>query len=121
MIEVLRKIWRFAGKEQGNIRKSMVLGFFYAVFHMFQIGAIYVVVLALVEAAGLIWQLLKAILPGDSRSHVFESLAIVGVCLVTIVATIFMLGLLVVTIMVACWVPARRAASVDPAKTLADQ
>lgn len=24
MIEVLRKIWRFAGEEQGNIRKSMV-------------------------------------------------------------------------------------------------
>lgn len=62
------------------------------------IGLTLVVVLALVEAAGLIWQLLKAILPGDSRSHVFESLAIVGVCLVTIVATIFMLGLLVVTI-----------------------
>ena len=51
MIEVLRKIWRFAGKEQGNIRKSMVLGFFYAVFHMFQIGAIYVVVLALVDGS----------------------------------------------------------------------
>ena len=48
MIEVLRKIWRFAGDEQGNIRKSMVLGFFYAIFHMFQIAAIYVVVLALV-------------------------------------------------------------------------
>ena len=50
MIEVLRKIWRFAGEEQRNIRKSMVLGFFYAIFHMFQIAAIYVVVLALVGA-----------------------------------------------------------------------
>lgn len=48
MIGVLKKIWDFAGEEQGNIRKSMVLGFFYAVFHMFQIAAIYVVVLALV-------------------------------------------------------------------------
>ena len=48
MIGVLKKIWRFAGEEQGNIRKSMILGFFYAVFHMFQIAAIYVVVLALV-------------------------------------------------------------------------
>ena len=48
MIGVLKKIWNFAGEEQGNIRKSMILGFFYAVFHMFQIAAIYVVVLALV-------------------------------------------------------------------------
>ena len=40
MIEVLRKIWRFAGAEQNNIRKSMVLGFFYAIFHMFQIGIV---------------------------------------------------------------------------------
>ena len=48
MIGVLKKIWDFAGEEQGNIRKSMILGFFYAVFHMFQIAAIYVVVLALV-------------------------------------------------------------------------
>ena len=51
MIEVLRKIWRFAGEEQRNIRKSMVLGFFYAIFHMFQIAAIYVVVLALVDGS----------------------------------------------------------------------
>ena len=51
MIEVLRKIWRFAGAEQNNIRKSMVLGFFYAIFHMFQIAAIYVVVLALVSGS----------------------------------------------------------------------
>ena len=51
MIEVLRKIWRFAGDEQGNIRKSMVLGFFYAIFHMFQIAAIYVVVLALADGS----------------------------------------------------------------------
>ena len=28
---------------------------------------------------------------------------------------------LVVTIMLACWIPARRAASLDPAKTLAEQ
>ena len=48
MIGVLKKIWDFAGEEQGNIRKSMILGFFYAVFHIFQIAAIYVVVLALV-------------------------------------------------------------------------
>ena len=33
MIGVLKKIWDFAGEEQDNIRKSMILGFFYAVFH----------------------------------------------------------------------------------------
>ena len=53
MIGVLKKIWHFAGEEQGNIRKSMILGFFYAVFHMFQIAAIYVVVLALVDGSTL--------------------------------------------------------------------
>ena len=47
MIEVLKKIWHFAGKEQKNISKSIFWGFFYAVFHMFQVGAIYHVVLAL--------------------------------------------------------------------------
>lgn len=26
MIGVLKKIWHFAGEEQGNIRKSMILG-----------------------------------------------------------------------------------------------
>ena len=65
MIEVLRKIWRFAGEEQGNIRKSMVLGFFYAIFHMFQIGAIYVVVLALVDgstSAAPAWEALALLL-----------------------------------------------------------
>ena len=65
MIEVLRKIWRFAGEEQGNIRKSMVLGFFYAIFHMFQIAAIYVVVLALVggsTSAAPAWEALVLLL-----------------------------------------------------------
>ena len=65
MIEVLRKIWRFAGEEQGNIRKSMVLGFFYAIFHMFQIAAIYVVVLALVDGSTSVapaWQALALLL-----------------------------------------------------------
>ena len=47
MIGVLKKIWRFAGKEQKNINKSIFWGFFYAVFHMFQIAAIYFIVLAL--------------------------------------------------------------------------
>lgn len=49
MIEVLKKIWRFAKTEQGNINRSVVLGFFYAVFHIFQIMAIYFVLTALLN------------------------------------------------------------------------
>ena len=51
MIEILRKIWRFAGEEQKNIRTSVTGCFFFAVFHMFQMAAIYVVVLALVDGS----------------------------------------------------------------------
>ena len=51
MIEILRKIWRFAGEEQKNIRTSVIGCFFFAVFHMFQMAAIYVVVLALVDGS----------------------------------------------------------------------
>ena len=47
MITVLKKLYQFAGDEQKNINKSIFWGFFYAVFHMFQIAAIYFVVLAL--------------------------------------------------------------------------
>ena len=52
MIEVLRKIWRFAGEETGQYPQVHGTGgFFYAIFHMFQIAAIYVVVLALVDGS----------------------------------------------------------------------
>ncbi|MCC2253421.1 ABC transporter ATP-binding protein/permease [Ruminococcus sp. CLA-AA-H200] len=47
MISVLKKLYQFAGEEQKNIKKSIFWGFFYAVFHMFQVGAIYFVILAL--------------------------------------------------------------------------
>ncbi len=47
MIAVLKKLYQFAGDEQKNINKSIFWGFFYAVFHMFQIAAVYFVVLAL--------------------------------------------------------------------------
>lgn len=47
MLNALKKIWRFAGEERANINKSIAVGFLYAVFHMFQIGAIYFVILAL--------------------------------------------------------------------------
>lgn len=49
MIEVFKNIWRFAGDEQKEIKKSIILGFFNAIFHTFQIGAIYIVVQALVS------------------------------------------------------------------------
>lgn len=49
MLNALKKIWIFAGVERSNINKSLALSFFYAVFHMFQIGAIYYVILALLE------------------------------------------------------------------------
>lgn len=49
MINTLKKIWIFAGRERKNINKSVILGFFYAIFHMFQIGAIYYVVEALTQ------------------------------------------------------------------------
>ncbi|WP_313180531.1 ABC transporter ATP-binding protein [Lacrimispora sp.] len=49
MIEIFRKIWRFAGEEQKNIRNSIIIGFINAIFHMLQIGAIFLTIQALVE------------------------------------------------------------------------
>lgn len=48
MIEVLKKIWYFSRDEKKNIKKSIFWGFFYAVFHMFQVSAIYFVIIALI-------------------------------------------------------------------------
>ena len=47
MIEAFRKIWHFAGNERKNINKSGAVGFLNAVLQMFQVAAIYFVVLAL--------------------------------------------------------------------------
>lgn len=49
MIEAFRKIWHFAGNEMKNINKSVVVGFLNAVLQMFQVAAIYFVVLALTK------------------------------------------------------------------------
>lgn len=49
MLKVLMKIWVFAGNEQKNIRFSIILSFFFAVFHMLQIYAIYIIILALMQ------------------------------------------------------------------------
>ncbi|MFQ9516195.1 MAG: ABC transporter ATP-binding protein [Eubacterium sp.] len=49
MIGTLKKIWQFAGKERGNINKSVAVSFLSAIFHMFEIGAIYFVIVALTD------------------------------------------------------------------------
>lgn len=49
MIETLKKIWRFAGVERKNINKSVFLGFINAILRMCEIGAIYIVVQALIS------------------------------------------------------------------------
>lgn len=48
MIQVFKKIWMFSGKEQGNIKKSILIGFLNACFHAVQLGALYVVLEAIV-------------------------------------------------------------------------
>lgn len=47
MIEAFRKIWHFAGSERKNINKSVAVDFVNAIAQMFQVAAIYFVVLAL--------------------------------------------------------------------------
>lgn len=49
MIETFRKIWRFAGGERPNIGKSAAVNFLNAVFHMFEVSAIYFVIVALTQ------------------------------------------------------------------------
>ena len=49
MLNALKSIWQFAGKERRNVNKSLAVGFLFAMFHMLQVGAIYYVILALVE------------------------------------------------------------------------
>lgn len=65
MIEIFRKIWNFAGEEQKNIKNSIIVGFVNAVFHMLQIGAIFLTIQALVKKeVGLktIWYILSLML-----------------------------------------------------------
>ena len=51
MIETFKKIWQFAGNERTNINKSVAVSFVNAILQMCQIGAIYLVVLALTSGA----------------------------------------------------------------------
>ena len=47
MLNALKKIGHFAGEEHGNIRKSIAVSFLFAIFYMFQIGAVYFVILGM--------------------------------------------------------------------------
>ncbi len=49
MISAFRKIWNFAGEEKKNINRSVLVCFFNAVFHMFEVGAVYTVLRAMAE------------------------------------------------------------------------
>lgn len=49
MITVFKKIWKFAGKEQSNIRKSIIVGFLCAVFNALQMGAVYYVLIKIFD------------------------------------------------------------------------
>ena len=41
MLNVFKKIWSFSKEEQANIKKSILAGFFHAVFNALEFGAIY--------------------------------------------------------------------------------
>ena len=51
MIGIFQKIWQFAGEEQKYIKRSVVMAFLNAVFHMFQIGAIFLTIQAMVNGS----------------------------------------------------------------------
>ena len=52
MLEMFRKIWRFAGPERKNINKSIGVSFIFAIFKMMEMGAVYFMIKALVEGKG---------------------------------------------------------------------
>lgn len=49
MLEMFRKMFRFAGSESHNINKSIGVSFIYSVFKMLEIAAVYQVIVALVN------------------------------------------------------------------------
>lgn len=49
MISAFRKIWDFAGKEQKNIKTSIVLALFHSIFYALQFAAVFVILKALAE------------------------------------------------------------------------
>jgi len=52
MINVFRKIWEFSGKEQGKIKKSVLLGLINAIFNAMQLSAIFIILSAIVNENG---------------------------------------------------------------------
>lgn len=49
MLKAFQKIWDFAGTEQKNVRSSIVLAFFNAVFYSLQFAAVFVVLQAIAQ------------------------------------------------------------------------
>lgn len=49
MITVFKKIWKFAEKEQSNIRKSIIVGFLCAAFNAMQMGGVYYVLVKIFD------------------------------------------------------------------------
>lgn len=49
MLKAFRKIWHFAGEERKNVRSSIVLAFFNAVFYALQFAAVFVVLQAIAQ------------------------------------------------------------------------
>lgn len=72
MLGVFKKIWDFAGTEKGNIRNSIVWGFINAIFHAVQLGAIFVV--------------LDALVAGDTNKN--TALIALGIMLLSIIGKI---------------------------------
>lgn len=80
MLEALKMIWNFAGRERGNLNKSLGLGVVFALFHILQITAIYIVLQALFErqvtreAAALSLGLLALSVAGRAVANYFSQL-----------------------------------------------
>ena len=65
MIEAFRKIWKFSGKEIGNINRSVAVSVLNALLKMCEVGAIYFVVLGLTSgntSGGIAWAALVLVL-----------------------------------------------------------
>lgn len=55
MINTFKKLWKFAEREQGMIRSSVIWSFFGAIFNVFQFMAIYLVIAAIIKQE-ITWQ-----------------------------------------------------------------